>query len=204
MNKILLLAFCILSFNVQSAEVKQDTVHRYIIDKQVVTNFNGSQLEGKTVSKYMIALKKDGNKVIKNHVIYTEKPKISLPKIGGNISLKGKINSVDLKDEVDALVIVDGIEMGDAELQNLKPETIASINVYKAGSEVAKSYGKKGEQGVVIVTTNANKDKNEPTYLIDGKVATKSDLEKLPTGKIASMTVNKKEGNRVILITTKK
>ena len=195
MNKILLLALCIFAFNVQSAEVKQDTIHKYVIDKQVVTDFNGTQLEGKTISKYIIAYKNEGKKVIKNHVIYTEKPTITLQSTDQANSLRDKSN---------AIIIVDGKEMSQTDFQNIKPENIAGVVIHKAGSEVAKSYGKKGEQGVVMVTTNANKDKGDPTYIIDGKVATRKDLDKLSPEKIASINVNRKEGNGVITITTKK
>ena len=55
MKTILLSLFCLLALNVKGQEIKKDTIDRYLIDKQVIERFDGSQLEGKTISKYMIA-----------------------------------------------------------------------------------------------------------------------------------------------------
>ena len=72
MGTILLSAFCALALNVQSTEIKKDTIDKYVIDKQVVERFDGTQLEGKTISKYIIAYKYAGHVVEKTHVIFTE------------------------------------------------------------------------------------------------------------------------------------
>ena len=72
MKAILLLALCTLTLNVQSMDVKKDTINKYVIDKQVIERFDGTQLEGKTISKYIIAYRNVGNVVEKNHVIITD------------------------------------------------------------------------------------------------------------------------------------
>ena len=66
MKAILLLALCTLTLNVQSMDVKKDTINKYVIDKQVIERFDGTQLEGKTISKYIIAYRNVGNVVEKN------------------------------------------------------------------------------------------------------------------------------------------
>ncbi len=48
------------------------------------------------------------------------------------------------------LVFVDGKEI-EGNIKDIKAETINDIEVYKPGSEVAKSYGEKGKNGVIKV-----------------------------------------------------
>ena len=192
MGAILLSAFCALALNVQSVEIKKDTIDKYVIDKQVIERFNGTQLEGKTISKYIIAYKDAGNFIEKTHVIMTD---------GINISFKNKsVNQM----KYEGLVIVDGKEMSVSDFSKMNAEEIASINVYKAGSKVANSYGDKGKNGVLMIATKAGKAKYETIYFIDGKKVEKSEIDKLSPDKIASMTVNKEEGYSVVEIVTKK
>lgn len=191
MGTILLSAFCALALNMQSVEIKKDTIDKYLIDKQVIERFNGSQLEGKTVSKYMIVYKDAGNVIEKTHVIITD---------GVNISFK---NKSDNQVKYEGLVIVDGKEMSSDEFSKMNAKDIASMKVYKAGSKVAESYGEPGKNGVLWITTKANKT-SENIYFIDGRRVEKDEVDKLSPNKIASMTVKKEEGNSVIQIVTKK
>ena len=192
MRTILFTVFCALVLNVQANEIKKDTIDRYIIDKQVVARFNGSQLEGKTISKYMIAYKTVGNVVEKNHVIYTGSNKISL-----NTSVRPS----NIKYE--GLIIVDGKEVSNERLNALNPEDIANMEIYKSGSKVANSYGEKGKNGVMMITTKAGKEMSN-IYIVDGVRVEKADVDKLAPNKIASMSVDKREGTSVIEIKTKK
>ena len=77
------------------------------------------------------------------------------------------------------------------------------MQVYKADSKVAQSYGEKGKNGVWWITTQANKT-SENIYFIDGRRVDKSEMDKLSPDQIASMSVNKEEGNSVIEVRTKK
>ena len=191
MRTLLFTVFCVLALNVQSSEIKKDTIDKYIIDKQVIERFNGSQLEGKTVSKYMIVYKDAGNVIEKTHVIMTE---------GGNISFKNKsVNQM----KYEGLVIVDGKEMSSDDFSKMNAKDIASMNVYKAGSKVAQSYGEQGKNGVLWITTKANKT-SENIYFIDGRRVEKGEVDKLSRDKIASMSVNKEDGISVIKVVTKK
>ena len=63
MKALLLSVFCALVMNVQAMEIKKDTIDQYIIDKKVIERFDGTQLEGKTILKYIIAYKDAGNTV---------------------------------------------------------------------------------------------------------------------------------------------
>ena len=191
MKTILLSLFCVLALNVKAQEIKKDTIDRYLIDKQVIERFDGSQLEGKTISKYMIAYKHIGNIVEKNHIIITEKE---------GIPMNGKPVKIM---KYEGLIIVDGKETAFNDISNLKADEIASMEIYKADSKVAKSYGEKGKNGVMMITTKTNKTLGY-IYFIDGERVKKEDVDKLSPNKIASMNVSKKEGVSVVDIVTKK
>ena len=145
MKTILLSLFCVLALNVKAQEIKKDTIDRYLIDKQVIERFDGSQLEGKTISKYMIAYKHIGNIVEKKHIIITDKQ--GIPMNGKPVRMM----------KYEGLIIVDGKEMAFNDISNLKTDEIASMEIYKADSKVAKSYGEKGKSGVMMITTKTNK-----------------------------------------------
>ncbi len=191
MKTILLSLFCVLALNVKGQEIKKDTIDRYLIDKQFIERFDGSQLEGKTISKYMIAYKHIGNIVEKNHIIITEKE---------GIPMNGKPVKIM---KYEGLIIVDGKETAFNDISNLKADEIASMEIYKADSKVAKSYGEKGKNGVMMITTKTNKTLGN-IYFIDGERVKKEDVDKLSPNKIASMNVSKKDGVSVVDIVTKK
>ena len=191
MGTLLLLAFCTLALNVQSVEIKKDTIDKYVIDKQTIERFNGTQLEGKTISKYIIAYKDAGNVVEKMHFILTGNESVSF----SNTPIK--------QSKYEGLVIVDGKEMSSDEFSKMNAKDIAGMKVYKAGSKVAESYGEPGKNGVLWITTKANKT-SENIYFIDGRRVEKDEVDKLSPDRIASMSVNKEEGNSVVLVVTKK
>lgn len=178
---------CTLALSAQGQEVVNDTIDKYVIDKEIVEQFDGTQLEGKTISKYMIAYKNAGNVVEKNHIIITEKQ---------DVALNGKPASIV---KFDGLIIVDGKEVDFSDINSLKTDDIASMVVLKPNSEAAESYGEKGRNGVLIITT-----KSKNVYFVDGKKADKDEVDKLSPERIASMNVIKKEGYSVIDIVTKK
>ena len=192
MGTLLLSAFCALALNVQSVEIKKDTIDKYVIDKQVIERFNGRQLEGKTISKYIIAYKDAGKVIEKTHVIMTENE---------NTSVTNKpVNQM----KYEGLVVVDNKEMETNDISHLKADEIAGMKIYKAGSKVANSYGDKGKNGVLMIVTKSGKAKNETIYFIDGKKVEKNEVDKLSPDKIASVSVNKEDGNSVIKVVTKK
>ena len=148
MRTILLTALCAVAIGTQ-AKVANDTIDKYIIDKQPIEHFDGSQLEGKRISKYMIAYKQGKGVVEKHHVIYTgdEAGKIQRNSNGPIVSMS-----------TDPLLIVDGKETSPEDFAKINSETIDHIDVLKAGGEAAEEmYGEKGKNGVIIVTTKAGK-----------------------------------------------
>jgi hypothetical protein len=197
MGTILLSAFCALALNVQSTEIKKDTIDKYVIDKQVIERFDGTQLEGKTISKYIIAYKDEGNVVEKTHIIYTDSTNSPV----GNmiVNLDKPVNGQKLE----TLIVVDGKEISSSDFRKMNAEEIASMQVYKADSKMAKSYGEKGRDGVLWITTKANKA-SENIFFIDGRRAEKSEIDKLSPDKIANISVNKEKGISVIKVVTKK
>lgn len=197
MGTLFLSAFCALVLNLQSAEIKKDTIHKYVIDKQVVENFNGTQLEGKTISKYIIAYKNVGNVVEKNHVIFTGNKTLSINGLDTKGILNGSI--------YEGLIVVDGKEIDGKEINEVvKTGDMVSVDIHKPGSKVADSYGEKGKKGVLMIVTKAGKASNGTIYFIDGRRVEKAEVDKLLPGKIASIRVNKKDGSSVVDITVKK
>ena len=211
MRTILLTALCAVAIGTQ-AKVANDTIDKYIIDKQPIEHFDGSQLEGKRISKYMIAYKQGKGVVEKHHVIYTG------DEAEKTFTIEGDANgSIVISKAVDPLIIVDGKEMTHEGLSMIKSEDIVSVNVFEPGSEVAKSYGEKGSKGVILVETKTAKNlsvKINPIVVIDGKEASDEDLAEIDPTQIANVTVLKagsdaakaygdKGKNGVIQVTTK-
>lgn len=91
----------------------------------------------------------------------------------------------------DPLLIVDGKETSPEDFAKLNSQAIDHIDVLKAGSKAAKEYyGKKGSNGVIIVTTKATKSNattdGEVDFLVykaliivDGKETSPEDFAKL-------------------------
>ena len=212
MKSILIAALCAVTFTAQAEEAKRDTIHKYTIDKQAVEHFDGSQLEGKHISKYLIAYKENGNVVEKHHVIYTG------DEAGKTFTIEGDANGpIVVSKMLGPLIIVDGKESSNEEMALIKSEDVASVYVFEPGSEVAKSYGEKGSKGVILVETKTAKNlsvKINPIVVIDGKEASDEDLAEIDPTQIANVTVLKagsdaakaygdKGKNGVIQVTTK-
>ncbi|MBR4997617.1 MAG: hypothetical protein IKY84_07135 [Bacteroidaceae bacterium] len=210
MKSILIAALCAVSFSTQAEVVKRDTIHKYTIDKQAVEHFDGSQLEGKHIAKYIIAYKENGNVVEKHHVIYT-----------GNEDAKIVMITKDndnLSGVEEPLIIVDKKEMSKDDFAKLPPEEITHIYVLKPESQAAiEVYGEKGKNGVIEVTTKnaTTASTHDPLIIVDNKEVTKEEYEKIAPEKIDHIDVLKPESqaakelygdkgkNGVIVITTK-
>ena len=208
MKSILIAALCAVTLTAQAEEAKRDTIHKYTIDKQPVEHFDGSQLEGKHIAKYIIAYKEGKGVVEKHHVIYTGVEAEKAFTIEGDI-LVSKF--------LEPLIIVDDKEVSEEAMALIKSEDVASVNVFQPHSKVAKSYGEKGSKGVIMVTTKTAKNLSvatNPIVIVDGKEASYEELGKIDPDKIANVTVLKagsdaakaygdKGKNGVILVTTK-
>ena len=207
MRTLLLTALCAVAISSQAVEEKRDTVDKYIIDKKAVAHFDGSQLEGKRVQKYMIAYKENGNVVEKNHLIYTDGQ--------ASIVLSGAVkdNGIIADNTVEALIVVDGTEVSPESFSKMNAEDIKSMTVLKEKTAVML-YGDKGRKGVILVETKAGSVKAKPLILVDGHECTpdvfvtikQEDILNVVTYKAGSAPANTyKEKGRggVIIITTK-
>lgn len=226
MKSILIAALCAVSFTAQAEVVKRDTIHKYTIDKQAVEHFDGSQLEGKHISKYIIACKENGNVVEKHHVIYTGNEDTKVIRIA-------KDNDKSLSVVVEPLIIVDGKEVSKEDFAKVNSQVISHIDVLKAGSKAAiECYGEKGSNGVIVVTTKASESNvsangkndfevNKALIIVDGKEISYEEFAKLKpesrteyTEKFANMEIlrpgseeakayGEKGRNGVVIATTK-
>ena len=210
MRTILLTALCAITIGTQ-AKVANDTIDKYIIDKQPVEHFDGSQLEGKCISKYMIAYKQGKGVVERHHVIYTGDENEKTFTIEGDAD-----GPIVVSKALGALVIIDGEEMTHEGLFMIKSEDIAHVEVIKDTDLAAKQWGSKGVNGVIIVTTkNANEPKAvEPLIIVDGEEVSQKEFEKINPKDIDHIEVIKngskaaeqwgsKGLNGVIIVTTK-
>jgi hypothetical protein len=89
MKNTLLFVLCSLALNFYAQTPQKDTIDKYVIDKQVISHFDGSQLEGKTIFKYIIAYRNVGKFIEKNHVILTT-PETAITTFDGLIIVDGK------------------------------------------------------------------------------------------------------------------
>jgi len=210
MRTILLTALCAVAIGAQ-AKVANDTIDKYIIDKQLIEHFDGSQLEGKRISKYMIAYKQGKGVVEKHHVIYTG------DEVGKAFTIEGDADGpIVVSKALGTLVIIDGEEMTREGLSMIKSEDIAHVEVIKDTDLAVKQWGSKGVNGVIIVTTkNANETKAvEPLIIVDGGEVSQKEFEKINPKDIDHIEVIKngskaaeqwgsKGLNGVIIVTTK-
>jgi TonB-dependent SusC/RagA subfamily outer membrane receptor len=126
------------------------------------------------------------------------------------------------------LIIIDDRESNETEFRTLKKNAIHSLTVLKDEAAV-RIYGDKGKNGVIIVTTEKNKNAaiskrlNEAPFVnvspnilifIDGRDATKEKLSKLTSDEIDSVSMLREDKavklygdrgkNGVIIVITKK
>ncbi len=112
-----------------------DTVDVYVIDKEKIEKFDGSQLKDKTILSYTITLSEG----IRTHNITTlqgrKKPAVSYP--------KRKV-----------IYVVNGKMVTEKELIAIKPDNIKEMKVIKnPDSPEARKYNSGSGASVIIVTT---------------------------------------------------
>ncbi len=122
-----------------------DTLNLYVIDKQMVSQFDGSQLVGKKIVAYRITTGtltagSSGKDIVRIHDIQTEG--------AGNLSIR--VASARLADPA---YVIDGKQVSKEVFEQLKPSRIHSVEVVKNVSrEDVKKYAG-WENGVILVTT---------------------------------------------------
>lgn len=73
--------------------------------------------------------------------------------------------SIQIRNMGDPLFVIDGIQKGNGDFNNLSPNDIESISILKDAS--AAIYGSRGANGVVLVTTKTGKKNTENTIQIN-------------------------------------
>lgn len=125
-------------------------------------------------------------------------------KISAPVAVEGKPLPENL------IYVINGKISTKYEMEQLKPEQIASVDILKGNSAVAL-YGDNAKDGVVQIKL---KDEAKPLYVIDGEIATKEKMDQLKPEQIEAIDVLKGEKataaygdkgkNGVIVIRTKK
>ena len=172
--------------------------NHYFIDGHRIENFDGSQLEGKTVRHY--ELKRLEHVTI--HNIFTTDDWVKISGTSSAVTVRtltaeeAAAEGLPLASgEVKAwmrnpLIIVDGEEFTGNIYKDIGTDNIKSIDVYQPGSDVANSYGEKGKNGVIKLFTE--KLPEAVTYFIDGEKASKADFSKLVPDKVKEIKVLKR------------
>ena len=161
--------------------------NHYFIDGHRIENFDGSQLEGKTVRHY--ELKRLEHVTIHNIFTTDDWVKISGTNSAATVRTltaeEAGAEGLPLASGAvkawmrNPLIIVDGEEFTGNIYKDIGTDNIKSIDVYQPGSEVAKSYGEKGKNGVI----------DRPDWI---EKASKADFSKLVPDKVKEIKVLKR------------
>lgn len=211
MKKIIIIAVCAILHGATALSQTADNATVYIINGEKITNFDGSQLKGKTVTEYRIGTaEKDGKRTTihfidvsdgtnadspctKGKMLCIQKSKdASSEECAGNSEGKGVKGNIDVNK---ALLIVDDKEY-DGKISDISPNDIKAMNIYKPGSDVAKKYGEKGKNGVIYVHRKGETD--DFIYFANGIRMTKADFNKLSPNKIKSLDIYKAGSKKAI------
>jgi hypothetical protein len=117
-------------------------------------------------------------------------------------SENGKTNVFVSKSE-EPLFVINGKVVVKSEFEDVDSDRIKSINVLK-GATALKSYGNKGKNGVVIMSTKSSNDdtsdntfyfntnaNESPLFILNGKEITRKNLDKLNPNEIESIDIIK-------------
>ena len=205
MKRFIITIFCAALFMASSSAQTSKTTEKYIIDGREITNFDGSQLKDKVILDYKI---EPGTECfvhrittadsLKNLKVKLDGWNIDIPKNFDEGENKGKYKLVIKKDRL--LYIVDGVEKKNG-LEGIDLTNIASVTVFKPGSKEALSYGEAGKNGVVIIKT---RKEDHIVYIINGKNATKIEVDKLTPNLIKNVIVMKKGSKAAVKLAGKK
>lgn len=205
MKRFIITIFCAALFMASSSAQTSKTTEKYIIDGREIANFDGSQLKDKVILDYKI---EPGTECfvhrittadsLKNLKVKLDGWNIDIPKNFDEGENKGKYKLVIKKDKL--LYIVDGVEKKNG-LEGIDLTNIASVTVFKPGSKEALSYGEAGKNGVVIIKT---RKEDHIVYTINGKKATKIEVDKLTPNLIKNVIVMKRGSKAAVKLAGKK
>ncbi|MCF0178220.1 MAG: hypothetical protein HUJ90_06295 [Bacteroidales bacterium] len=155
------LALTIGSADLQTAPAQKDTIDTYIINDKIVANFDGSELEGKTIKYYRVT-REGGEKPMRVHLIITDD---YAPANGKTIASSKLI----IKERVAT----------DEEVAELKNGSKSEVIVI--GNTDVQTTGKDVKR-----ISNEN-----TLYLVNGKAISSEDFNKIDVQKIQSINVIK-------------
>ena len=163
----------------------------YILDGKEITKKELDLLDEQTINAVSIT---KGEHAIRQ---YGEKGKNGVIIIKSRIS--GSQNSPYVKTITASLYIVDGKEVKKEVFENINPENIKSMNVFK-GESVIKKYGDKGENGVIEITTKVKSMNNIKVIGYDDSLdSTKTNIN-LDESKSPISSIGIEEGKEPIYI----
>jgi TonB-dependent SusC/RagA subfamily outer membrane receptor len=118
-----------------------------------------------------------------------------------------KIKEADQINDFAALVVVDGQIVSRGEVENIDPDHIKSMTVYK-GQQAIDMYGEEAANGVVVIQTTeksvgtirikGNSGENAPLYILNGLPMDGKDLKSMDPDDIENITVLKGESATAI------
>lgn len=176
----------------------------FIINGKKVENFDGSQLSGKKILSFRINKTDNGELYtiftdellpdsVKNRIVQVTTNVYEIKKgMQADAEKSAKKGKTEVHVDVlstKPLIILDGEEYNGS-FNDIKPEDIKSVNVYKAGNEVANAYGEKGKNGVIKIFTKASED--SISYIINGKPASSKEMKEISSSNISSVVVLKR------------
>ncbi len=182
------IALCSVQLGVSAKPAQADTLDRYVIDGTNVTDFDGSQLVGKTVKSYDVMTAKSGKTVYRIHTITTS-PSLS--------DLRGKFSGMSLN--LDALKELENIDfeeikkMGSKGLEKLKEQ----IDGLKDELEIYKNISADVMYRPLIVVDGKETDSIPDPQDIASVIVTRP-------GSKAALQYGDKARNGVLEISTKK
>lgn len=119
--------------------------------------------------------------------------------------------NIKSKDGKQPLLVIDGVFADNKKLEDIDPNTIQSMSVWKDEKAIEK-YGSKGNDGVIEIATKSALQKNTMLYVVDGVVG--ANVKDIDPKSIASVTVLKDQSatilygekgkNGAVIITLKK
>lgn len=162
MLTLLLSAFIATTPNIGEITAQADTVNRYKIDRKDVSDFDGSQLVGKSIAYYDILETKENGKVVRNHLITTEKylkdnnnPTQAEIKVVPGARPDGEsliIRETTPGGKENLTYFVNDKKVDEKTFTEIKPSDIKSITVLK-GKAAEEVYGSGTADGVVSIQT---------------------------------------------------
>ncbi len=154
-----------------------DTVNRYVIDGEPVSNFNGTQLAGKSIASYGIVTSKEKDKVVINHIIHLDtsaKPVNDVSGFSGDGTEDHYVDMTKTTSMSDSVITItiDGRILGGLPAKRIKRKGIEIYNPSPIGLPTELS---------------------ELMLVIDGEKVTMEEFQKLKPTDIKSITVLKGE-----------